>query len=301
MPTRFASTMALSAVFATLVALIFYRFAGGAAAAGSAPQLTPIVCATTSLAVGAKIRPGDLKLVSVPMTLRPRDSFSRMEDVVERSVIAPVVQDEPVLKQRISEPGSGLGLAPMIPTGYRAVSVRVNDVIGVAGYAQPGMHVDVLVTGRPPDSADTVTRTVLQNVLILSAGQVLQPEPKGLAINATLVTLQVTPREAEVLTLANDGGHIQLVLRNSTDSAFQASSGTQLSSVYGSSPQPAATHPLPATHPQSPPKAVAEKVEPVPSADRHGTVEIIRGSHRFEESSATPAQTNEASADRSKR
>ena len=154
---------------------------------------------------------------------------------MERSVIAPVVEDEPVLKQRISEPGSGLGLAPMIPTGYRAVSVRVNDVIGVAGYAQPGMHVDVLVTGRPPDSADTVTRTVLQNVLILSAGQVLQPEPKGLAINATLVTLQVTPREAEVLTLANDGGHIQLVLRNSTDSALQASSGTQLSSVYGSS------------------------------------------------------------------
>ena len=77
MPTRFASTMALSAVFATLVALVFYRFAGGAAAASSAPQLAPVVCATTSLAVGAKIRRGDLKLVSVPVTLRPRDSFSR--------------------------------------------------------------------------------------------------------------------------------------------------------------------------------------------------------------------------------
>ena len=99
----------------------------------------------------------------------------------------------------------------------RAISVRVNDVVGVAGFVLPGMRVDVLVTGRPPGLADTVTRTVLQNIAVLSAGQTIQTDGKSQSITTPVVTLLVDPREAEALTLANNEGHIQLVLRNSTD------------------------------------------------------------------------------------
>ena len=179
MDKRFITTMAVSALLATLVAAGFYRLAGVTAAPGSPPHLVPVVCAKSTLPVGTRVSLGDLKLVSMPSSLKPSDSYARIEEVVDRPVIATILQDEPVLKPRLAQPGSGAGLAPMIPRGMRALSVRVNDVVGVAGYAEPGMRVDVLVTGHPANSPDAVTRTVLQNVLVLSAGQVLQPEPRG--------------------------------------------------------------------------------------------------------------------------
>ncbi|HWD98687.1 MAG TPA: Flp pilus assembly protein CpaB, partial [Bryobacteraceae bacterium] len=254
MDRKLFMALLMSAGLATLVAAMFYRLTS--ARASHSPQLVSVVYAASSLPVGARVRPSDVKLISIPVSVKPRDSFARVEDVIDRPVIATIMQDEPVLKQRLSEPGSGAGLAPIIPPGFRAVSVRVNDVIGVAGYAEPGMKVDVLVTGHPPQSDETITRTVLQNIPVLSAGEVLQPEPKGQAINATLVTLQVTPREAELLALASDGGHIQLVLRNSTDLAIQNTSGAELSAMYGIT--------RPHVAPASPPKPHAEWKAPQP-------------------------------------
>jgi pilus assembly protein CpaB len=265
---------------------MFYRFAA-ASATHAAPQMTNVVYAATALPVGARVRPADLKLVAVPVSVKPHDSFSRLEDVIDRPVIARIVQDEPILKERLAEPGSGAGLAPIIPRGFRAVSVRVNDVIGVAGYVQPGMKVDVLVTGHPPQSDETFTRTVLQNIPVLSAGQVLQPEPKGQAINATVVTLQVTPHEAETLTLATDGGHIQLVLRNSTDGAVQTSSGAQLSTIYGFA-KPRETG---ANKARTIVKPVLAASTPIPHspAERAESVEVIRGTRRTMEPLYAPA------------
>jgi len=124
-------------------------------------------------------------------------------------------------------------LAPMIPAGLRAVSVKVNEVVGVAGFVLPGMRVDVLVTGRPPGKEGMITQTVLQNILVLSAGQTLEADARGKAINAPVVTLLVTPEQAEILTLAGNEGRIQLVLRNSSDQAIQKTPGREVSELYG--------------------------------------------------------------------
>ncbi len=273
MDRKFVSALMLSAALAAGVAAVFYRIAGSGKR--TAPEVTNIVYASDNLGVGAKIRPADLKLVAVPVSMKPQDAFTRIEEVTDRPVIAAIMKDEPILRQRLAERGSGAGLAPIIPRGFRAVSVRVNDVIGVAGYVEPGMKVDVLVTGRPPQSDETITRTVLQNVPVLSAGQVLQAEPKGQAINATVVTLQVTPREAEILSLATDSGHIQLVLRNSTDVALQATTGAQISAMYGIAKPPPAPAAKPDSRPRAEPKPALAAATPVAES-----VEVIRGAHR---------------------
>jgi pilus assembly protein CpaB len=291
MDRKFLTSLMASAGLATCAATMFYRFAA-ASATHAAPQMTNVVYAASALPVGARVRAADVKVVAVPVSVKPHDAFSRVEDVIDRPVIATIVQDEPILKQRLTDPGSGAGLAPIIPRGFRAVSVRVNDVIGVAGYVQPGMKVDVLVTGHPPQSDETYTRTVLQNIPVLSAGQILQPEPKGQAINATVVTLQVTPHEAEMLTLATDGGHIQLVLRNSTDGAVQTAIGAQLSSIYGvGKPREAAVN---RERPAVKAVPVAAPQTPRPPSERTQSVEVIRGTRRtIETLYAPPAKPTE--------
>jgi pilus assembly protein CpaB len=177
-----------------------------------------------------------------------------MEEVLGRPVVSPIEPDEPVMEARLGARGSGAGLSPMIPPGMRAISVRVNDVVGVSGFVLPGMRVDVLVTGHPQERDDTVTATVLQNVPVLSAGTTIQADPKSQPISATVVTLLVTPAQAEALTLANVEGKIQLVLRNSTDQQVNHTAGRHLRELY-SMERPAAEHPAPAPESAKPPAA----------------------------------------------
>jgi pilus assembly protein CpaB len=275
MDRRFLVVLILSAGAAAAAAGVLYRVA--ARPHGDRVATRPVVVAAANLALGVKIKKTDLKLVSMPEAMLPHNSFSRVEEVQDRSVIAAIFQDEPVLTGRVAAAGSVAGLAPMIASGQRAVSVRVNDVIGVAGFVQPGMRVDVLMTGRPPGTSDSATRTVLQNVVVLSAGQVLQAEPKGLAINATVVTLQVTPEEAETLILASGEGHIQLVLRSPGDSDRHPASGTLLSALYGvradTAPATRILRALPAKTPSEPMAPVAPP--PLPR-----TIEVVRGSRK---------------------
>jgi pilus assembly protein CpaB len=179
------------------------------------------------------VKPADVKMVKTPTEAFPKGAFSKVEEVIDRPVVNNVLMDEPLMEGRLAARGSGLGLAPIIPVGMRAVSVRVNDVAGVAGFVLPGMRVDVLVTGRPPQADGTITATCLQNILVLSAGQTIQPDARGQAIQAPTVTLLVTPEQAETLTLANNEGHIQLVLRNSGDQAVAQTPGREIAELYG--------------------------------------------------------------------
>src|SRR5204863_5691761 len=128
-----------------------------------------------------------------------------------------ILPDEPVLAGRLAQKGAGLGLSPIITPGRRAVSVRVNDVIGGSGFVLPGSRVDVLVTGVPrgvETQSGPVTRTILSNLTVLSAGKNLQTDGKGQPENVPVVTLLVTPEQGEILTLASSEGRIQLALRN---------------------------------------------------------------------------------------
>jgi pilus assembly protein CpaB len=288
--SRFLVVGLASLALACGIALVFYKILG--AADEKKPLKTRnVVVATDELPAGVKIRSDDIHIVSVPAEFAPPNSFEKMDEVKDRVVTNSVMKNEPVVPNRLAAPGSAPGLAPMIPAGYRAVSVRVNDVIGVAGFIQPGMRVDVLASGRLPNSEDSVTRTVLQNVVVLSAGQVLQPEPKGQVINAQVVTLQVRPDEAEILTLTSGEGRIQLVLRNSSDTAVAVTPGAHLTAIYNSLNNGATisnSAPAASRHfekPSSPPaKPLSSSVPPTPSPapptlSPH-TIEVIRGSTR---------------------
>jgi pilus assembly protein CpaB len=144
----------------------------------------------------------------------------------------------------------------------RAVTVRVNDVASVAGFVLPGMRVDVLVTGRPPTSDGDMTNTVLQNMLVLSAGTTIQPDARGQAIQAPTVTLLATPEQSETLTLAGNEGRLQLVLRNSSDQSVEKTAGRYISELYGA-PRKAAK-PTETAHPAPRPIVIAAAPKPPP-------------------------------------
>ncbi len=284
---RFAIVVGLSLIWAFLVSAAFYRVASGGSHSPGGPQpQRPLVVAVEPMSVGSVIKPTSVKLSRVPDNFFPNGGFSRIEDVLERPVISPIQPDEPIVEARIAARGSGGGLSPLIPPGLRAISVRVNDVVGVAGFVLPGMRVDVLVTGLPPGHEGMMTATVLQNITVLSAGQTIQVDAKSQSINTPVVTLLVTPAQAEALTLANNEGKIQLILRNSSDQQVAATAGRELRELYGLAKQaPALVTALPyrpaATRPPIPAPAMAAPRLLEPPSE--GIV-VIRGNQKVIES-----------------
>jgi pilus assembly protein CpaB len=210
-------------------------------------QTREVVVAAVSVPPGAVIRPEMVRISKVQIVSFPKGGFSKLDDVVDRAVLSTILPDEPLVEGRLAVRGTGSGLAPLIPSGMRAVSVRVNEVVGIAGYAIPGMRVDVLVTGRPPDRNGSVTATVLQDIGVVSAGQSILPDPKGQAITTQVVTLLVNPMQAETLTLASNEGHIQLILRNATDRTVTQTPGRDMADLYHITGKPAVTEPVLAT------------------------------------------------------
>lgn len=284
MDRRFLMVLGMSVVLALVVSGIFYQISvrGGSSKQPEKPTLRDLVTAAQPLPVGAMIKASGVKIVKIPVDMFPKGGFSKAEEVIDRPVISNVLLDEPILEGRLAARGSGMGLAPIIPSGMRAVSVRVNDVVGVAGFVLPGMRVDVLVTGRPPDHTGTVTATALQNILVLTAGQTLQPESRGQAINTPVVTLLVTPEQAEILTLANNEGRIQLVLRNGSDQKVENTPGRELGELYGIRKPP--PRPAPAAAPRPRPRPQPVKVvtlpPPPPPAIVRDEVVMIRGNQK---------------------
>jgi pilus assembly protein CpaB len=272
------------------VASVFYQMSAKSKGRQQSSEPTDqrdLVVATRPLGVGLVVKPADVKVVKVGATSFPKGAFSKVEDVLDRPVVSNILLEEPLLDGRLAAKGSGLGLAPTIPVGMRAVTVRVNDVASVAGFVLPGMRVDVLVTGRPPSEDGDITATVLQNVLVLSAGTTIQPDARGQAIQAPTVTLLSSPSDAELLTLANNDGRIQFVLRNSSDDSVSKTTGKGVSEIYGANrvkkveprpaPRPVAAMAPPAPRPQPVAAPVAAPPPPPPPADQ---IVVIRGNQR---------------------
>lgn len=272
-----------------LVILVVALSAGGALAFGTynylqnvpvktvAVPTRAVVIAAADLRVGEDLQADDMKVVQYPANSVPAGAFGRTADVIGRGLIAPMVQNEPILDAKLAPKEAGVGLPPAIPEGFRAMSVRVNDVIGVAGYVLPGTHVDVLATASPSDQrVDTTTKLVLSNVQVLIAGtKVEQPGDKGKPQQVTVVTLLVTPEQAERLTLASTEGKIQLALRNPMDLSAPPTPGVRPAVLLGTPALPvrglAARTMRASRKPQQPSSAAPE---PTP------TVEIIRGEKR---------------------
>ena len=178
MDRRLLTVLGMSVVLALVVAAIFYQVSAHASAKGASTVMRDVVVATEMLPLGLAVKPNHVKLVKIPVDMFPKTAFGKVDDVLDRAVVSSIMQDEPLLEGRLAPRGSGMGLAPIIPSGMRALAVRVNDIIGVAGFILPGMRVDVLVTGRPPSNGQVndMTTTVLQNITVLSANQQMQPE-----------------------------------------------------------------------------------------------------------------------------
>jgi pilus assembly protein CpaB len=229
-----------------------------------------VVVANANLSLGRQLQREDLAEIDWPKSAVPEGAFESRDAIVERGLIVSVVKNEAILPSKLASKEAGSGLPPIIPPGKRALSVRVNEVIGVAGYVLPGTRVDVVATANPTTRAeDITTKVVLQNVEVLAAGTRLEQDtPNGKPMQVTVVTLLVTPEESERLALASTEGKIQLALRNPMDTATLATPGVKPGILLGMS---------------QPRTNVARKAvpgQPAPPPPPPPSVEVIKGDKR---------------------
>ena len=274
---RLFAVFAIAIVAGGTFAFATYRYVQSRPGPGVAPQTTPVVVAAANLDVGAELRREDLRVIDWPAESGPMGSFPDPKDVIGRGLIQPVVKNAPILEGVMPPKEAGAGLPPVIPPGMRAVSVRVNDVIGVAGYVLPGNHVDVVATVDPTDQhPDVTSKVILTNVQVLTAGTKIERDTdQNKPVTVNVVTLLVDPAQTERLTLASTEGKIQLALRNPLDKTAPQTPGIKPAALLGFAPaaRPATTVRRVAT---ATPAAKAE-LPPPPM------VEIIRGDKRAQE------------------
>ena len=199
-----------------------------------APPKSQYVTAAANLEAGQIIKAENLHLVDWPASMPLQGAFSTPQPLVGRVVLYPLAAGEPILERQLSPPGSGNGMSVKIPDGMRALSLRTDEVVGVAGFLLPGTHVDVLVTLHPANSPDPVTSTVLQDAEVLATGQKTEPDPEGKPVTATVVTLLVNPEDAEKVVLASTQGTVHFVLRNGSDRDQTKDPPVLLSQLSGS-------------------------------------------------------------------
>jgi pilus assembly protein CpaB len=245
----------------------------------------PVVVAAADLVLGTELKKDDLAVVNFPMGAAPEGSFSKPADILGRGLIVSMVKNEPVLGAKLASKEAGAGLPPVIPEGMRAVSVRVNEVIGVAGYVLPGTRVDVLATASPSgNQTDVTSKVILANVQVLTAGtRMEQDKEKGKPMQVTVVTLLVYPEQSERLALASTEGKIQLALRNPLDQGAPETPGMRQAVLLGA----VKAAPARVVASNSNTKRKATPGTPVtndaPSSAALPTVEIIRGDKRSAE------------------
>lgn len=283
MNRRFLTVVAFAVLISGLASLLIYRMIAGRVGAASKPATARVVVATHNLALGALIREADIATADWYGPV-PASAVVNKEEAIGRGVVAPIYQNEPVLLTRLAPKGAGAGLAATIPQGMRAVAVRVDDVVGVGGFVVPGMRVDVLVSGNAPGSRNemgTQTRTVLQNIEVLSAGQNIQKDAEGKPVSVPVVNLAVTPEQAEILSLAGNDTKIQLVLRNPLDQNQVKTPGTAMASLFSGKPlEP--VRPAPVAPPRRVAAAPKKVAPPPPPAPQFKVVEVLHGAKKVE-------------------
>jgi pilus assembly protein CpaB len=226
-------------------------------------DVVQVVAAAADLPLGTLVTEDKIKMVTVLASSLPPGYFTDKAQVLNRGVVVPMVASETVLEGKLAPEGAGAGLSPVIPEGMRAVSVKVDEVIGVAGFVLPGTRVDVLVTVTPDEDQEvSLTKQVLQNVQVLAAGESIEKDREGKPKTVTVITLLVVPEDAEKLTLAATEGQIQLALRNTLDVDSITTPGSDIKSLVSKE-----SAPVPA------PKARAASPAPRPTTD----VEMYRG------------------------
>jgi pilus assembly protein CpaB len=287
MNQRFISVLLFAFAVAAGASLLLYRLLAHRIETKPALPSIQIVMAGRNLDAGTMIKDQDLKTAPWTGPL-PAGALTRKEDVLGRGVMAGIVDGEPILESRLAARGAGAGLASMIPPGMRALAVRVNDVAGVGGFVVPGMRVDLLISGNPPNAdghMGSLTKTLLQNIEVLSAGQDFRKDSEGKPISVPVVNLLVTPEQAERLSLAASQTTIQLVLRNPLDTRTTETPGVAMAQLFGNRWQPAPVPRPDRPRPQAAPRTAHAERTPVPPPQPKRdpvVIETIHGGRRAE-------------------
>jgi pilus assembly protein CpaB len=273
MNKRFFGVVAFAVTVSLLASVGVYRLLAARIAAGG-PASTAVV-AIREIPVGSLVRAEDVKLVSWKGDL-PKQAITAVEKADGRGAVSSIHEGDLVMENQLAAKGAGAGLAVKIPAGMRAVAVKVNEVVGLAGFVLPGMRVDVIACGTPPgntrDTLGTQSRTVLQNIEVLSAGQNIQQDADGKPVTVQVVNLLVTPEQAEIMSLAGNETKVQLVLRNPSDTETATTQGKATADLFSvARPKPAARR----AAPPAPPKPVQMVQVAIPI-----TMEVISGAKR---------------------
>jgi pilus assembly protein CpaB len=257
-----------------LVAFTVYNRLRTFTGSASSERGVAVAVAARDIQVGVKLAADDVRMITVPQSSVPPGAFSGTSQILSRGAVLPIGKGDFILPSKLAAMNAGAGLPSMIPQGMRAVSVRVNDVVSVAGFVQPGTRVDVLATGDQGSGNDRQTTTVLENVAVIAVGKSLDRNASADAQTAPVITLLVSPDDAQKLALVSQEGRIQLSLRNPLDTKVGGIGATRTSSLYlGVTPVAAASKPK--AH-----KVLMTKL-PAPPPGTY-QVEMIHGSKRDE-------------------
>jgi pilus assembly protein CpaB len=262
-PRRILAALMLALCFSAAATWWFSRHVERAS---RKPADARYVAPSRAIEAGEVLKPEDVMPVAWPAAAPIEGAYSRIEDVVGREALFPLAKGQPLIDRDLSMPGSGTGLASKVPDGMRAVTLRSNEVVGVAGFLIPGSHLDVLVTYRADKIPDPLTATVLQNATVIAVGHQIQPDPQGKPSDVTIVTLLLTPENAERAVLASNQGAIHFVLRNGSDTQRTTPPPLMLSEL--------ADGPFPAAHPAAKPVRPPSQIAPKP---REPEIEIVLG------------------------
>jgi pilus assembly protein CpaB len=227
------------------------------------------VAVAQNVQAGDVLTPALLKLEAWPSSTPLDGAFAKPDGLVGRIVLFPLAANQPIIERQLAAAGSTAGLATKIPDGMRAISLRSDQIVGVAGFLLPGTHVDVLVTYRAVGTPDSITSTVLQDAQVIATGQKMEPDPDGKPTTTDVVTLLVNPEQAEKVVEASAMGSVHFVLRNGSDHEQLPDLPVQVSQLGSIAPKPSSLMPA---HPVS--KAVTA---PAPPAPKPYVVEMIYG------------------------
>lgn len=261
--------LVVAVVIAFVLSTFVYRVFKQASVVRPVASTQHIVVASSPLQLGTRLDASNVKLIDWPSGAPVAGMLTRVEDANNRALITPVAQNEPIMEAKLASQQSGAGLSATIPEGMRALSVSVNEVVGVAGFVIPGTMVDVLVTGAIPGGpGGTVTRTILENVRVLAAGQKIEQDRDGKPQTVPVITLLVNPEDANKLTMAANQGKLQLALRNTIDTKLASPPPVLQATLFGGAlpAPPQAKHPGPKTQP--------------PAAPSPYVIEVITGNKR---------------------
>ena len=280
--------------FGLIAALSVSRYLSSAQA--YTRNLNNVVVAKVDIPVGSKIVAEQLAVAQFPRNVTPDGAFPAIDDkLIGRVATIRISAREPITESRLAPVGSAGGLSSVIPDGYRAMTVKVDDVVGISGFIMPGTLVDVVVVIDPPSkegNQSKVSKIVLQNIKVLANGQNIdKPKNDREAERVKAVTLQVTPEQAEKLALAATEGELQLVMRNSVDQNDEATPGANKASLLAGEralpvPEPglgskeAKPAPVRRSKPRPTVATASLKIENPPIAPPRPSVEVIEGAKK---------------------